>query len=173
MLNFLPAVFSSLFPLQLVPFCRSLQLLQSGAVKQSTEREMKSFSNFHKKPDFHAHKPLSKILQNLCELGKSTTTLRNLCCHSISFLAAPHFLDLRQYPVKSSKKKKKHTPLDPLLFLQSKTRKEERKGKNTQICHYVPNYKWTRQSLMRQTVSAVLKRSNLFFRPPVQSRSSP
>lgn len=127
MLNFLPAVFSSLFPLQLVPFCRSLQLLQSGAVKQSTEREMKSFSNFHKKPDFHAHKPLSKILQNLCELGKSTTTLRNLCCHSISFLAAPHFLDLRQYPVKSSKKKKNTLPWIHCSFYRAK--QEKRRGR--------------------------------------------
>lgn len=137
MLNFLPAVFSSLFPLQLVPFCRSLQLLQSGAVKQSTEREMKSFSNFHKKPDFHAHKPLSRILQNLCELGKSTTTLRNLCCHSISFLAAPHFLDLRQYPVKSSKKKQKkkntHSPGSTALSTEQNKKRGEEGKKHTDL----------------------------------------
>lgn len=42
-----------------------------------------------------------------------------------------------------------------------------------QICHYLANYKLTRQPLMRPRLSTLWRKSNLFSRPPLWSQYSP
>lgn len=106
--GFFPAVFLTPFSLQLVAFCCNLQLLQSWSVKQSTEREMKSFSCL---PETHcAHKQSSlpfKISQNLFKPRKSTqknTHIQKLLLsQGLSFMAVSKSWDLKQHPVKPLK----------------------------------------------------------------------
>lgn len=175
---FSPAVFLTPFSLQLVAFCCNLQLLQSWSVKQSTEREMKSFSCL---PETHcAHKQSSlpfKISQNLFKPRKSTQKnthiQKPLLSQGFSFMAVSKSWDLKQHPVKALKiyscefRFSFATQWKTTFFTHSIS------YISSQICLYMPSYKLTSQTLMRPRLCRVWWRSHLFFRPPAHSRCSP